>query len=130
MPAFLNDLAENAVLLTMNGLNTDSGAYSIETEFEGMDQYTVNKALLHAEITELRVFKTPEEIEVLRYANRISSAAHKEVMKQITPGRKEYQMEAVFHHHCHFVGGCRPVTPHLPPPSTSGFNMCVYIYIY
>jgi len=110
MPAFLNDLAENAVLLTMNGLNTDSGAYSIETEFEGMDQYTVNKALLHAEITELRVFKTPEEIEVLRYANRISSAAHKEVMKQITPGRKEYQMEAVFHHHCHFVGGCRHVS--------------------
>ena len=40
-----------------------------------------------------RVFKTPEELEVLRYCNRISSEAHKEVMTKIRPGMKEYQLE-------------------------------------
>jgi Xaa-Pro dipeptidase len=68
------------------------------------------KAILHPEITELRVFKSAEEVEVLRYANKISSAAHKKVMQTIKPGMKEFQLESVFHHHCYFVGGCRHVS--------------------
>jgi Xaa-Pro aminopeptidase len=39
---------------------------SVATVFDGLDAFTENKAILHAEITELRVFKTEEEIEVLR----------------------------------------------------------------
>ena len=44
-------------------------------------------------MSELRVFKTPEELEVMRYVNVVSSEAHKEIMKRIQPGWMEYQAE-------------------------------------
>jgi hypothetical protein len=43
IPTFLTAMEENAVLLTMHGLNTDSGDTSIPTKFEGMDAFTCNK---------------------------------------------------------------------------------------
>ncbi|KAK6624516.1 hypothetical protein RUM44_011375 [Polyplax serrata] len=59
---------------------------------------------------DLRVIKTPQEIEVIRYTNRISSEAHKQVMRRIKPGMKEYQCESIFLDYCYFVGGCRHVS--------------------
>ncbi|XP_073706467.1 xaa-Pro dipeptidase-like [Garra rufa] len=47
------------------------------------------------------------ELEVLRYTNRISSEAHKEVMKRVKPGLKEYEMESLFQHYCYARGGMR-----------------------
>ena len=44
-------------------------------------------------IAELRVFKTDKELEVLRYACKIASEAHKALMKNIQPGLYEYEME-------------------------------------
>ena len=41
-----------------------------------------------------RVHKTDMEVEVLRFANKVSSDAHKEVMRQAKPGMYEYQAEA------------------------------------
>ena len=41
-----------------------------------------------------RVHKTDMELEVLRFANKVSSDAHKEIMKQARPGMYEYQAEA------------------------------------
>ena len=55
------------------------------------------------------MIKTPLELEVLRFANKISSAAHIAVMKMAKPGLKEYQCEATFLHHAYFHGGCRHV---------------------
>uniref|UniRef100_A0A5G2QW46 Xaa-Pro dipeptidase n=1 Tax=Sus scrofa TaxID=9823 RepID=A0A5G2QW46_PIG len=43
-----------------------------------------------------RVFKTDMELEVLRYTNKISSEAHREVMKAVKVGMKEYEMESLF----------------------------------
>lgn len=96
-----------SVLLTLRGLNTDSGKYSREAAFDGISQFTVNNELLHPEISECRVFKSDLELEVLRYTNRISSEAHKEVMRNVRPGMYEYQMESMFHHYCYFQGGLR-----------------------
>ncbi|ODM88692.1 Xaa-Pro dipeptidase, partial [Orchesella cincta] len=94
-------------LLTLNGVNSDSGKTSREATFEGISQFQVDSTLLHQEITECRVIKTDLEVQVLRYVCEISSRAHVEVMKRVRPGMKEYQCEAIFLEYCYFHGGCR-----------------------
>ncbi|KFB43452.1 hypothetical protein ZHAS_00011270 [Anopheles sinensis] len=61
-------------------------------------------------VTLHRVVKSPAEIEVLRYVARVSSEAHKAVMKAIRPGMYEYQAEAEFLRYSYAVGGCRHVS--------------------
>ncbi|XP_034041674.1 xaa-Pro dipeptidase [Thalassophryne amazonica] len=96
-----------AVLLTLRGRNTDSGSVSREASFDGISRFSVNNTLLHPVIVECRLLKTDMELEVLRYTNRISSEAHKMVMKQVKPGQKEYEMESLFQHYCYTKGGMR-----------------------
>ncbi|XP_036819723.1 xaa-Pro dipeptidase isoform X1 [Oncorhynchus mykiss] len=94
-------------LLTLRGQNTDSGSTCREASFEGISQFQVNNTLLHPVIVECRLTKTDMELEVLRYTNRISSEAHKEIMKHVRPGQKEYEMESLFQHYCYSHGGMR-----------------------
>ncbi|XP_067105640.1 xaa-Pro dipeptidase [Osmerus mordax] len=96
-----------AVLLTLRGQNTDSGSICREASFEGISRFQVNNTLLHPVIVECRLIKTDMELEVLRYTNRISSEAHKELMKHVKPGQKEYEMESLFQHYCYTRGGMR-----------------------
>ncbi|XP_039744521.1 xaa-Pro dipeptidase isoform X2 [Pteropus medius] len=72
-----------------------------------MGKFNVNNTILHPEIVECRVFKTDMELEVLRYTNKISSEAHREVMKAVKVGMKEYEMESLFEHYCYSQGGMR-----------------------
>ncbi|XP_050677461.1 xaa-Pro dipeptidase [Leptidea sinapis] len=97
-------------LLTLTGPNTDSGLTAKEAAFDGIDEFNVDNETLFPIIAELRVFKTPEEIEVMRYVCKVSSDAHKQVMLYAKPGLKEYQCESVFLDHCYRVGGCRHVS--------------------
>lgn len=97
-------------LLTLRGRNSDSGKMSAEAKFAGMEGFKVDAGPLFEAMAELRVFKTPLEVEVLRYANRVSSEAHKEVMRRIRPGMYEYQLEALFMHKCYADGGARHVS--------------------
>lgn len=55
------------------------------------------------------MIKTALEKEVMRYAARISSEAHKEVMKKAKPWMMEYQCESIFQHYVYYHGGCRHV---------------------
>ncbi|XP_037104305.1 xaa-Pro dipeptidase [Syngnathus acus] len=103
---FLRDL-KPAVLLTLRGQNTDSGSVSREASFEGISQFQVNNTLLHPVIVECRLIKTDMELEVLRYTNKVSSEAHKIIMKSVKPGQKEYEMESLFQHYCYTKGGMR-----------------------
>ncbi|KAK7913516.1 hypothetical protein WMY93_013727 [Mugilogobius chulae] len=82
-----------ALLLTLRGLNTDSGSTCREASFQGISSFQVNNTLLHPVIVECRLLKTDMELEVLRYTNRISSEAHKMIMKNVKPGQMEYEME-------------------------------------
>lgn len=97
-------------LLTLRGKNSDSGKMSTEAKFPGIEGFKVDPKPLFEAMAELRVFKTPLEMEVLRYANRVSSEAHKEVMRSIRPGMYEYQLEALFLHKCYGDGGARHVS--------------------
>ncbi|XP_019348486.1 xaa-Pro dipeptidase isoform X3 [Alligator mississippiensis] len=72
-----------------------------------MGKFNVNNKILHPEIAECRVIKTDMELEVMRYTNKISSEAHKEVMKAVKVGMKEYEMESLFEHYCYTRGGMR-----------------------
>lgn len=62
----------------------------------------MQKDLLNPEtiIHEMRLFKSAEEIELMRHAGKISASAHCEAMRIVRPGMMEYQlqasMEAVF----------------------------------
>ena len=72
--------------------------------FQGISEFETYKDLLYSHLCELRVFKTPEEIEVIRYANKISSEAHREVMRNMQPNSYEYQYESLFQHHVYAKG--------------------------
>jgi len=96
-------------LLLLEGPNTDSGKTARPAAFDGMSAFSTNRTLLHPELAELRVYKTPLELDALRYANKISSEAHMHVMRTMKPGMMEYQAEATFRHHTYFYGGARHV---------------------
>lgn len=95
------------VLLTLRGINSDSGKVSREAIFDGVSEFTVDQQVLFPAIAECRVFKTDLELEVLRFASKISTEAHIEVMKKIRSGMKEYQLESIFQHYCYYNGGAR-----------------------
>ena len=63
--------------------------------------------MLHPHIVECRLIKTADEIDLLRYVNGVTSAAHVEVMQRIRPGMTEYHLEAIFLHEIYMRGGCR-----------------------
>ncbi len=46
-------------------------------------------------IHEMRVVKTPEELEIMQTAADIAAEAHVEAMKAVRPGMQEYQIEAL-----------------------------------
>uniref|UniRef100_A0A8C2WET0 Xaa-Pro dipeptidase n=1 Tax=Cyclopterus lumpus TaxID=8103 RepID=A0A8C2WET0_CYCLU len=70
-------------------------------------QYTCDVSLCVRMRVRVRLVKTDMELEVLRYTNRISSEAHKMIMKNVKPGQKEYEMESLFQHYCYTKGGMR-----------------------
>lgn len=83
----------------MEGMNTDSGNRIEETNpvsFKEIETFDTNGDILYREIVELRVIKTPEEVQLMRYTNRISSDAHMKVMREIRPGMPQYRAEAIF----------------------------------
>ncbi|WP_312831107.1 Xaa-Pro aminopeptidase [Pantoea eucrina] len=49
-------------------------------------------------VHEMRLFKSAEEIEMLRQAGKISALAHTRAMQQCRPGMYEYQLEGEIHH--------------------------------
>jgi Xaa-Pro dipeptidase len=76
MPDHLRAVAGGTVptLLLLEGPNTDSGKTTRPAAFDGMSEFETNRSLLHAEVAELRVIKTEQELEVLKYANKVSTA--------------------------------------------------------
>ena len=75
MPDHLRAVAGGSTvptLLLLEGPNTDSGKSTRSAAFDGMSEFQTNRSLLHAELAELRVIKTEMELEVLKYANKVS----------------------------------------------------------
>ncbi len=69
-------------------------------------------------IGELRVIKSPAEIEVMRECARISSLAHIEVLRSARPGMYEWELAALFEYTIKRLGGqgfgYDPIVPSIP----------------
>lgn len=122
---YLQQLSVKKVLL-LRAENTDSGNVLEPPTFEGKEKFDIDIKTLYPIIAELRVFKTDKEMEVMRYASKIASEAHRATMKAIRAGLYEYQMESVFRHTSYYHGGCR----HLAYTciAASGCNGCILHY--
>ncbi|MDP2436331.1 MAG: aminopeptidase P family protein [archaeon] len=110
--AWLEDRKQQAVFLTLRGVNSDSGRQAIEltsSRVPSLANCTVEASVLWGEMSDLRAVKTAAEVEVLRYVCRVSSEAHDEVMRRARPGMMEYQLESLFRHFVYAAGGCRHV---------------------
>ena len=79
----LLEMNSSATLLLLNGTNSDSGKQTRPAAFDGISKFNTNGSILHHEMSDLRVVKTEMELEVLRYVARVSSAAHKHVMRHL-----------------------------------------------
>ncbi len=75
---------------------------------------------------ELRLFKTREELEVMRYGAEISSAAHRRLMRVVKPGMKEFQLQAEFQHEIAMAGARSEAYPSIVG---GGKNGCILHYV-
>ncbi|WCJ42641.1 Xaa-Pro dipeptidase [Euphorbia peplus] len=103
----LSKEVEKPLVFLLHGLNTDSNNFSKPAEFEGIEKLETDLNTLHPILTECRVVKSELELNVIQFANDISSEAHIEVMRNARADMKEYQLESIFLHHTYMYGGCR-----------------------
>ena len=77
-------------------------------------------------VDEMRLFKSTEELQLMRYAAEISSGAHCRAMKIARPGMKEYEIEAEFLYEFRNHGAEAPA---YTPIVAGGANACVLHYV-
>ncbi len=85
-------------------------------EFLALDHY------LH----DMRLYKSRAEVAVMRRAARLSAAAHRQLMRSCRPGMHEYQLAALFNHHCAMNGAAALAYPSIVG---GGDNACVLHYV-
>jgi len=85
-------------------------------EFLALDHY------LH----DMRLYKSRAEVTVMRRAARLAAQAHTELMRRVEPGMYEYQLGAIFGHHCQMAGASQLAYPSIVG---GGNNACVLHYI-
>ena len=91
---------EAAVVYVNSGINSDSGLKTDTPEDticrKAVPNAIVNTAHMHNILSESRVIKSEEEIEMMRWASKITCEAHVNVMRNVKPGQRESQLESFF----------------------------------
>lgn len=77
-------------------------------------------------LDEMRLFKSAEEIQVMRRAAEISTGAHRRAMQKTRPGMGEYEVEAELLHEFRRHGAQAPA---YTPIVAGGANACVLHYV-
>jgi Xaa-Pro aminopeptidase len=77
-------------------------------------------------LDEMRLFKTTEELQVMRRAAEISGGAHRRAMQKTRPGMSEYEVEAELLHEFRRHGAQAPAYTSIV---AGGANACVLHYI-
>ncbi|PTR14506.1 aminopeptidase P [Nitrosospira sp. Nsp2] len=77
-------------------------------------------------LDEMRLFKSQEELQVMRHAARISADAHRRAMCSVQPGMREYEVEAELLHEFRRHGAEAPA---YTPIVAGGANACILHYV-
>lgn len=77
-------------------------------------------------INNLRLYKSQTELDLIRQAVEIAVEAHDHALKNATPGRYEYEIQAEIEHIFRLRGGMGPAYPSIV---ASGANACILHYI-
>ncbi|KAF2964821.1 hypothetical protein GQX73_g8742 [Xylaria multiplex] len=105
----------NPILARLGGANPKSTVFAIAErvsnsvtflEFENKDF-----AILTEAIDECRVVKDDYEIALIKKANQISSAAHRDVLENVRKAQNEYELEGVFVGNCMRQGAKKQAYP-------------------
>lgn len=97
-------------IFLLKGKNSDSGnTYEPPQDIVKKFEAHVDVDALFPILADLRVYKSPAELSVLRYVTEVTSFAHAYVMRNMKPGMMEYQGESLFRHYCYYSYGCRLV---------------------
>jgi Xaa-Pro aminopeptidase len=104
---FVGDMAQwlkdrNADKVYLNaGTNSDSGMENmIPEEKYWKELKNVDKETIYAVLANTRVTKTSQEIDVMRWATKITVEGHVEVLKKIRDGMRESDLESIFKAYC------------------------------
>ena len=76
-------------------------------------------------VHEMRLHKSPEELERIRQAIAITADAHQAAMREVHPGRYEYEIEALLEYRFRRAGASGPAYPSIV---ASGANATVLHY--
>lgn len=77
---FVQDLNPSRIFITGDGVNPYSGVGPRTPDFEWLSNYIVNRSALYTLFNEVRLFKSDEEIRLLRESCRIGAEAHEFVL--------------------------------------------------
>ncbi|MGH8145208.1 MAG: aminopeptidase P N-terminal domain-containing protein [Rhodanobacteraceae bacterium] len=102
------------LLRWMRRLRSSRGGGVVPREFVALGH------LLH----ELRLYKSPAELALMRRAARIAADAQRAALRAVRPGAAEYEVEAALLHAMRAHGA----VPSYPPTVATGANACVLHY--
>jgi len=113
---YFKDRKPTKVYLNL-GKNSDSG---LTTGVPSEDMFknacpdaAVDTTYMHDVLSEARTIKHDEEIEIMRWASRITCEAHCNVMRNVKPGQRESQLESFFRYDGEQRYFCGRVAPYL-----------------
>jgi Xaa-Pro dipeptidase len=95
MEKWFSDFAPSKVFLN-KGINSDSKNGTLVPSYDWLKSYKVDDTTMHDILAETRVFKSKDEIELMRLANDITNEGHVEVFKKIKPGMREGACSSIF----------------------------------
>ena len=72
----------------------------------------MDKETLYPIVANTRAVKNNEEIDVLRWATKITVEGHVEVLRHCKPGLRESQLAALFLNYCQYNYFCGKVQPY------------------
>lgn len=102
MEKFVEGLAPNKIFITGEGKNPYSGNGPRFPEFSWFSKYIVNRSALYSIFNEVRLFKSDEEITLLRESARIGVEAHKYVLQRVRAGINESNVQALFRYYANW----------------------------